>query len=370
MNLKRTGEFIANLRKEKKWTQEELAEKMIVDRGTISKWERGVYLPNTEMLLKIEEIFKVSINEILYGERKDKKNELDIENVPISLIEDNKKRIRKITLLSLISILSLLILFFVYYFVDNYNSINIYRVTGSKNGYLIDSGIAVVSKEKTHFKLGRISNETEDNKKIVKTRLYYKKGNEEKLIYEGGQDATEYLYINKYGDDELFNHRDIDYFVKNLFLELILDNNEKIIMPLKLEKDYSNDNLINKYINTSPTERNALTDEIEIPQYIKDYFKYDDETSTYTYKDGNITQEFHPDVLMFILYIKDTEITQRFEYSIELNTISYYNYTNSELNNSFVYNLDKNECFFGNCNKSKIEYFEKKYLEKIFKSKE
>ena len=62
------------MRKEKGLTQDDLAEKMFVGREAISKWERGVCIPGQTILLSLSEEFNVSINEILYGERKNNKN--------------------------------------------------------------------------------------------------------------------------------------------------------------------------------------------------------------------------------------------------------------------------------------------------------
>ncbi len=42
MNQEKIGKFIAKLRKEKKLTQEELAEKLNVNSRTISRWETGL----------------------------------------------------------------------------------------------------------------------------------------------------------------------------------------------------------------------------------------------------------------------------------------------------------------------------------------
>lgn len=42
MDSKKFGEFIAKIRKEKGWTQAELAEKLSVTDKAVSRWERGV----------------------------------------------------------------------------------------------------------------------------------------------------------------------------------------------------------------------------------------------------------------------------------------------------------------------------------------
>lgn len=69
MNQEKIGRFIAALRKEKNWTQQELGEKLGVTNKTISRWENGVYMPDIEMLLLLGEQFDISVNEIVAGER-------------------------------------------------------------------------------------------------------------------------------------------------------------------------------------------------------------------------------------------------------------------------------------------------------------
>lgn len=69
MNQIKIGKFIAQLRHEQNWTQEELGDKIGVTNKTISRWENGVYLPDIEMIQLLSKIFNVSINEIIAGER-------------------------------------------------------------------------------------------------------------------------------------------------------------------------------------------------------------------------------------------------------------------------------------------------------------
>ena len=69
MDLKKIGTFLAQLRKEKGYTQEALGEMLGVTNKTVSRWENGNYLPPVEMLQLISIHYNVSINEILSGER-------------------------------------------------------------------------------------------------------------------------------------------------------------------------------------------------------------------------------------------------------------------------------------------------------------
>ncbi len=61
-------ENLRNLRKEKNYSQEYLAEKMDVTRQTISKWENGTVVPNMKKLSELAELFEVSINDLLGNE--------------------------------------------------------------------------------------------------------------------------------------------------------------------------------------------------------------------------------------------------------------------------------------------------------------
>ena len=69
MDIVKTGEFIAKLRKEKGLTQEQFGDKMGVTNKTVSRWETGKYLPPADVLLLMSELFDVSINELLTGQR-------------------------------------------------------------------------------------------------------------------------------------------------------------------------------------------------------------------------------------------------------------------------------------------------------------
>ena len=69
MDTKRIGLFLKELRKENGMTQEQLGEKVGVSNKTISRWETGNYMPPVECLSILSDIYNISINEILAGER-------------------------------------------------------------------------------------------------------------------------------------------------------------------------------------------------------------------------------------------------------------------------------------------------------------
>jgi putative transcriptional regulator len=59
------NENIKALRKTKGLTQEELAIRLHVVRQTVSKWEKGLSVPDAEMLQRIAEIFEVNVSQLL-----------------------------------------------------------------------------------------------------------------------------------------------------------------------------------------------------------------------------------------------------------------------------------------------------------------
>ena len=58
-------ENLKTLRKSKGLSQEELATRLNVVRQTISKWEKGLSVPDADLLIKIADIFEVPVSELL-----------------------------------------------------------------------------------------------------------------------------------------------------------------------------------------------------------------------------------------------------------------------------------------------------------------
>ena len=62
------GEKLQKLRKEKGWTQEELAAQICISRQALSKWEQGTVIPDTENVLQISKLFGVSTDYLLHDD--------------------------------------------------------------------------------------------------------------------------------------------------------------------------------------------------------------------------------------------------------------------------------------------------------------
>ena len=69
MDAKKLGQFIAEIRKEKEMTQAELASKLYVTDKAISKWERGLGLPDINSIEPLADALGVSVAEVMQAER-------------------------------------------------------------------------------------------------------------------------------------------------------------------------------------------------------------------------------------------------------------------------------------------------------------
>lgn len=69
MDARRTGQFIADLRKEQDLTQRQLAECLLVSDKAVSRWETGHGMPDIDNLEALSNTLGVSIAELMRGER-------------------------------------------------------------------------------------------------------------------------------------------------------------------------------------------------------------------------------------------------------------------------------------------------------------
>lgn len=71
IDLERFGIFVSLLRSERGMTQKQLAEKLYVSNKAVSKWERGLSLPDISLLEPLAETLGVTVPELLHGERQE-----------------------------------------------------------------------------------------------------------------------------------------------------------------------------------------------------------------------------------------------------------------------------------------------------------
>ena len=242
MNQEKIGNFILQLRQEKNLSQSDLANLIPVTRQAVSRWEKGQSIPDSSTLLIISKIFDVSINELLNGERLKKEEPKKLEKIALDMIDKNNlqsKKFKRVLLFMVLIILILSLSFLTYYFINSYNSINIYRIEGSNKNFTMQNGIFISTKQKTYFRLGKLIHN--NNIEVKNVRLYYKIYNKEKLIFEDSD--ADILLTDYYGYNEFFPYEDIANIIKNLYLEINYNDDKTEILKLNIKKDFSNNAL-------------------------------------------------------------------------------------------------------------------------------
>ena len=133
MDQIKIGKFIAELRKERKMTQKELADKLSVTDRAVSKWENGRGMPDVSLLRKISEVFEITTNELLSAEKiDDKDKDRKIEENYFCAVDSKVKLQSDVTGYLVFKIIGYLLLFVgLGYFATEGLWINIVTLVGS-----------------------------------------------------------------------------------------------------------------------------------------------------------------------------------------------------------------------------------------------
>ena len=113
MDQIKIGKFIAKCRKQNQLTQLQLAQKLDITDKAISKWERGISMPDPSIMLALCDNLKISVNELLSGEEismenSNQKNEQLMLDMAEELARKNKTIWLSMWLIMIVSITALL----------------------------------------------------------------------------------------------------------------------------------------------------------------------------------------------------------------------------------------------------------------------
>ena len=245
MNQEKIGKFIAELRKEKNLTQEELASKLGITKNAVSKWERGLSLMDISLLKPLCEELGVSITELLNGERIDNNNiQIKSDEVIKNTLDYSNKKIKKSRIKNIIyTVLTIVILFSLIFFGYKFSLLNDYTYKKPDNvdeilkGLKNSKEISVYKRtipENEYFVLGsfKMKNvlegyEQEGEVLDIQPYVYKKTDGDKKYAVSFGNENNNYQLIDLYtmdmvvGDvsdigttfEEKFNAADRKYFL-------------------------------------------------------------------------------------------------------------------------------------------------------------
>ena len=350
MDYKKIADFIKMQREKNGYTQDELAKLIPIGRTAVSKWERGISLPDHTSIIKLSEVLGVSINEILNGQYNNENN----DNAVVNLYEKFYKEKRLIKILCLIICL-LMFLFLIYYFFTSYKKTNIYTVGTQSDNFKISHGLLVLTNEKYYLYIGKIEGV---NKNVTKVEVYLKEKNEDLKFITS--DKSDEIYISETkGYNEFF----INKFVQKdneVYLK-VYTGEESNLIKLEFIKDYSNKNLI---VNKTPQIGYPVDNKNEISeknkkliQNLKQKLTLTDEEylGEFKYKKGLLKFNYDEKTNILIMLYSKSNLSYFWTYDFNNDNLQFL----SDEYDFFI-SGDLFECESNSCDgyEKKIEFFE------------
>ena len=342
MNLEKIGHFIRQLREEKKWSQEALADKLYCDRTKINRIENGRRYIKLEDLILLSEIFDLSLDELIAGEKKDKNIKKQIEITFKEYLKGQNTKIKRLRLgiiVLVILLISIFSLFTIMYFFQNYKSIRVYKFSGSSENYEINDGLLILSKEKIYLRVSDIIPAVDE------ISIYSEKDNKQVLIYRGNPNT---ILNDNYGYSSLISYKDFIKSKQKIFINI---RGEKI--DLDFREDFVNSRFFYKEeSNVGHVEIN----ETLIPKGIKESFQCDEDSCHLDLENENLL--FNNGILSVV------KGNKYYSYDLSNSLLEYQN--QSEPKSGFVILISDNDitCISGNCKNSQkvYDYFYDSYI--------
>jgi len=287
MEQEKIGKFIFELRKEKNMTQKELADKLGVTDRAISKWENGRGMPDLSLMKPLCKELDITINELLCGERIDKKYYQDkLEENILNTIDYTDKQIKrknfifKLVILVIILIISIfIIMFFIDIKMMNQNKPVIFSTWGFKYSPPIDLDDIEIENTIKDYLVEKGDNEQkhhDDEKTFVSMRIY--------LLEEVKKDELYYIYAwVRDGKYYLENDKLIEDSASSIPYKFVVKkiNNKFVVANYTIPKDgsYYEDDMKNIFPRSVRNEmENVYTDgtvqrlSLEVYEQAKLYF--------------------------------------------------------------------------------------------------
>lgn len=299
MDDEKRGKFLCELRKEKNMTQQQLGDIIHYTDKAISKWERGFSFPNNPVTLEmLGEIFDVSVEELLYGERRTKTNALAISKAIVKDLKERYKRYRKSVIAIVIFFLLLIIASLLsIYFIFIKDKIRSYSFSADNGVFVTENSSLLLTNELNILNFNKV--EAENGEEITNIRLYYKDGKKDIEVFSGNN--TDYYIEEWYGYEEL----NLDKLVDNkVYLEITYGKNKVETLKVDIARRYINDSVFPKKTkNISNEVTNILNKDFE--EFLVDegfeydggaYYKLVNDSQFYFYKNGSIKVFFNDGV--------------------------------------------------------------------------
>lgn len=368
MNIEKMAEFLKSLREDKGLTQDQLGDMLNVSRSLVSKWEHASKIPAVDCLMSLSKIYDITIDEIIYGERKNTKNAKDIESLSATIMNESKKKIDLAHKSIIIVTLVLSFLLLGSYFIFNYNSIKVYSVYGKAEHYDVKNTLMIISKNKSYIKFGDIVNSNDYGDKEYDGYEFYAKDGNNRIVLSSREDGE--IVRNLDDSDNFLNFTNLEKFIDDLYVDIYY-NDEVETVKLDTTLEMANNKIfnINNDDGSSIQKIKTKSNNEDLPKYVQENFTFDKDNNCYKYmtnlNDKNTDFEYYYDIEQMNIYVDD--IQYMYDYKSDLLYI--INLKNNNYERLATYDLKNNECRMFECgnNANLIKNFKDNYYELIKK---
>lgn len=183
MDQEKIGKFICENRKKQKITQEALAEKIGVSKNAVSKWERGINLPDASIMQELCKLLKITLNELFSGEKIPDNKYKEVADINLlntfknsvftlkDKIEYFKNKWQKDHFFELMLIMIVIAFFIIYGFVKHSDSVFLFIIIGFISGIIENNRMMAYVEKHAYGK----DNMTDDVKNAIKQLKNIKK---------------------------------------------------------------------------------------------------------------------------------------------------------------------------------------------------
>lgn len=367
------SDIISTYRAERKLTQKALGDIIGVSDRTISKWENGDTEPDLYHVKKICKTLNIPPSNLFVYKKTLNDRLHKIGNILSIIIKFILKHVLKF-------IIAVAFLYLLLFYINNYNSIQIYSLKYHSDNIYFNHGYFYKTKVYDILTIENIKVNKLDYTPIsYYVELYTSTNGDKEVIYKA--DSLENIYIEEtLSEHDLLNKDTLKGIAKGLHLKVTTTdengNTHDYDCSISLKEKYSNNKIIEKqYINNSETriiypifyknevETKTAMSTFNEPVNLEDLgYKYNKDKDSYTTidKDGGKI-EYMPPVKTLYYYYNDNNMSYQIDVNMKSSKIFYRIFDrNKKLIEEKLYTIKKNKIILKenqkNDNIEKIQY--------------
>lgn len=349
MNMNKMAKFLKKLREDRGLTQEQLGEIINVSRSLISKWENGNKMPAVECLQALSKFYDITIDEIIFGERKTKANALEIDSLSATIITDSRRKFNIACKAFSVVILILLFIIFGAYFILNYNAYKLYSVGAKGENFDVKNTLMFITKNESYIQFGNITDSDGDDTTYDGYKFYALDG-DKKIMLSSREDGD--IVRNVDDTDNYLNFSNLEKYIDDLYVDIYYDDKIETL-KLNVNLEMSNNKIFNfNNRNASSINKTKIkNNKKNLPTFISENFTYDEDKNVYKYETNinneKVMVEYDQNIKNLVILRENLKII----YEDESKNLTIYDINQEPAARILVYDVKSGSCIYGDCQK-------------------